>query len=242
MAKATRKKSKARAKKKSSRSTSAKRRTTKKAAAKKKTTKKRVAKKRVAKKRKIGRKKKAAKKKTTRKKAVKKKTKKKVAKRRPGKKKARKKATGRKTGKKKRRSRKKAAKKAAAAPMSIESTRLSIAVRQAEEAMEKLSDRLANARDRGARAAMTARLKRTEAARAAADSARNAVAAIDARRVGITARLRAARDAFKEQHKGDLASHKRAQALKDALEHYEERFLKAYDRKVARRGKKRRSA
>ena len=91
------------------------------------------------------------------------------------------------------------------------------------------------------RAAMAARLKRTEAARATAAGARNAIAAIDERRVKITARLRAARDAFKERHKVDVASHKRAQSLKDALERYEEKFLKAYDRKAGRGRKKKRS-
>ncbi len=124
--------------------------------------------------------------------------------------------------------------------MSIETARLTIAVRQAEEAMGKVSDRLADARDRVVRAAGTARLRRTEAARAAADRARDAVAAINERRLEVTDRLRAASDAFKEQHKIDLDWHKREQALKDSLERYEEKFLRAYDRKVARRGKKRR--
>ncbi len=124
--------------------------------------------------------------------------------------------------------------------MSIEAARLTIAVRQAEEAMGKVSGRLADARDRVVRAAGTARLRRTEAARAAADRARDAVAAINGRRLEVTDRLKAASDAFKEQHKIDLDWHKREQALKDSLERYEEKFLRAYDRKVARRGKKRR--
>ncbi len=106
--------------------------------------------------------------------------------------------------------------------------------------MGKVSNRLADARDRVVRAAGTARLKRTEVARAAADRARDAVAAINERRLEVTDRLKAASDAFKEQHKIDLDWHKREQALKDSLERYEEKFLRAYDRKVARRGKKRR--
>ncbi len=106
--------------------------------------------------------------------------------------------------------------------------------------MEKVSDRLADARDRVTRAAITARLKQTEVARAAADRARDAVAAINERRLDVTARLRAARDAFMEQHKIDLDWHKREQALRDALERYQGKFLRAYDRTVARRGKKRR--
>jgi hypothetical protein len=250
-----RKKSKARAKKKSSRSTSAKRRTTRKTAAKRKTTKKRVARKRVAKKRKVGTRKKSTRKKTTRKTAAKKKAKKKVkrkakkkakkkvAKKRSTKKKTKKKAkkktAKRKAGKKKRRSRKKAAKKAPAAPMSIHATRLTIALRQAEGAMDKVSNRLVDARDRVARAAMTARLKRSETAHAAADRAREALAAINERRVEVTDRLKAASDAFKGQHKTDLDWHKREQAVKEALERFEEKFLRGYDRKVARRGKKR---
>ena len=124
--------------------------------------------------------------------------------------------------------------------MSIEASKLTIAVRQAEEVMEKVSSRLGNAKDRVARAAMSARLKQTEAAHEAADRARGAVAAINERRAEVTARLKAASDAFKEQHKTDLDWHKREQAMKDALERYQEKFLKAYDRKVAKRGKKRR--
>jgi hypothetical protein len=126
--------------------------------------------------------------------------------------------------------------------MSIKATRLTLALRQAEEAMEKVSGRLTDARERVARAATTARLKRTEAAHAAADSAREAVTAINERRLEVTARLRAAGDAFKEQHKTDLDWHKRGQALKDAVERFEEKFLRAYDRKAARRGKKRRKS
>ncbi len=126
--------------------------------------------------------------------------------------------------------------------MSIEATRLTLAVRQAEEAMEKVSGRLADARDRVARAAMTARLKRTEAAHAAADRAREAVTAINERRLEVTDRLKAASDAFRDQHKMDLDWHKREQALKDAVERFEEKFLRAYDRRVARRGKKRRKS
>ncbi|MCZ6665768.1 MAG: hypothetical protein O7B81_10715, partial [Gammaproteobacteria bacterium] len=73
--------------------------------------------------------------------------------------------------------------------MSIKATRLTLALRQAEEAMEKVSGRLTDARERVARAATTARLKRTEAAHAAADSAREAVTAINERRLEVTDRL-----------------------------------------------------
>ena len=159
------------------------------------------------------------------------------AKRRPIKKKAaKKKTTKRKVGRKKRGSRKKAANRATAPPMSIQSTQLAIAVRQAEEVLEQASSRLADARDRVARAAMTARLKRTESAHLVADRARDAVAAINVRRMEVTARLRAVHDAIKEQHKMDLDWHKREQALKDALERYEE-ILRAHDRRVARRAR-----
>ncbi len=106
--------------------------------------------------------------------------------------------------------------------------------------MDKVSGRLSDARDRVARAAMTARLKRSETAHAAADRARDAVAAINERRVDITDRLKAASAAFKEQHKTDLDWHKREQAVKEAVARFEEKFLRAYDRKAARRGKKRR--
>jgi hypothetical protein len=99
---------------------------------------------------------------------------------------------------------------------------------------------LSDARDRVSRAAATARLRGSESAHDAADRAREAVAAINERRVEVTERLKAASDAFKEQHKADLDLHKREQALKDALARTEEKFLRAYDRKVARRGKKRR--
>jgi hypothetical protein len=124
--------------------------------------------------------------------------------------------------------------------MSIEATRLTIVLRQAEEAMDKVSGRLADARDRVARSAMVARLKRSETAHAAADRAREAVAAINERRVDVTERLKAASAAFKEQHKTDLDWHKREQAVKEAVARFEEKFLRAYDRKAARRGKKRR--
>jgi hypothetical protein len=125
--------------------------------------------------------------------------------------------------------------------MSIEATRLTIALRQAEEAMDKVSDRFNDARDRVARAVANARLKRTEAAHAAADRAREAMATINERRGEVAERLKAASTAFKEQHKMDLDLHKREQALKDALQRAEDKFLRAYDRRVARRGKKRRA-
>jgi hypothetical protein len=123
--------------------------------------------------------------------------------------------------------------------MSIEATRLTITLRQAEDAMDKMTARLTEAKDRVARAAMTARLKQTEAAHTAADRAREGVASLNARRGDIMGRFKAARDAFKEQHKFDLDLHKREQALKDLIARTEEKFHRAYDRKVAQRGKKR---
>ncbi len=106
--------------------------------------------------------------------------------------------------------------------------------------MDKVSGRLTDARDRVGRAVMAARLKRSETAHAAADKAREAVAAINERRAEVTARLKAASAAFKEQHKTDLNWHKREQAVKEAVARFEEKFLRAYDRMAARRGKKRR--
>ena len=104
--------------------------------------------------------------------------------------------------------------------------------------MDAVTERLADARERVADAARTARLKRTEAAHAAVDRAREAVARFDERRKALGERLRKARDEFREQHKFDLDWHKREQALKDALERYEEKFLRAYDRRVKKRRKK----
>jgi hypothetical protein len=115
-------------------------------------------------------------------------------------------------------------------------------MKQAEDAMETVTGRLTDAKDRVARAVMTARLKRSEAAHAAAGRARETLAAVHNRRVEVTDRLKAATDAFKERHKMDLDLHKREQALKDALQRAEEKFLRAYDRRVARRGKKRRKS
>lgn len=227
----------------------AKKRPTKRKAAKKKTAKKRVAKRRVAKKRKVGARKKATRKKAARKKTAKKKTAKKKAKKKAAKKKTKKKAAKkkakrktakRKVGKKKRRSRKKAAKKAPMGPITLEATRHAIALRQAEDAMHKVTARLSDTKDRVTRAVIAARLSGSESAHAAADRAREALASINARRVEVSDRVKAAGNAFKEQHKMDLDLHKREQALKDALARAEEKFLRAYDRTVARRGKKRR--
>lgn len=55
---------------------------------------------------------------------------------------------------------------------------------------------------------MSVRLKRSETARVAADWALEAVTVINARRVEITERPKAASAAFKEQHKPDLDWHK----------------------------------
>ena len=108
--------------------------------------------------------------------------------------------------------------------------------------MDKVSNKLADARDKVARASANARLKRTETAHAAAASAREAVTAVNDRRLEVTARLKAATDAFKEQHKSDLDWHKREQAVKEAVQRYEEKFLRMFDRKAAKRGKKRRKS
>ncbi len=194
---------------------------TKKKAAKKNPGTRREARKRVSKKRKVG-----TKKKPVRKKATKKKTEKNKAKR--------------KFGRKKRSSGKKVAGNAARPPMSNEATRLAIAVRETEQALEKTSKQLAEARERFAHAATTARLKRTQAAHAAADRAREAVALVNERRVNVGIRLREARDAIGEQHKADLDWHKLEHALKEAIERYQE-ALKACDRRVdrAREGRNR---
>jgi hypothetical protein len=83
-------------------------------------------------------------------------------------------------------------------------------------------------------------LKGSDTAHAAAARAREAVASISERRADVTERLKAASAAFKEQHKTDLDWHKREQAVKEAVARFEEKFLRGYDRKAARRGKKRR--
>ncbi len=221
---------------------------TMKKAVKKKPGTRRGAKKRVSKKRKIDTKKKSARKKATRKKAeknkAKKKANKKVVKKKPAKKttskKAKKKTAKRKLGRKKRSSGKKVAGNVATPPMSNEGTRLAIAVRETEQALEKTSKQLAEARERFARAATTARLKRTQAAHAAADRAREEVALVNERRVTVGIRLREARDAIGEQHKADLDWHKLEHALKETVERYGE-ALNASDRRVdrAREGRNR---
>ncbi len=221
---------------------------TKKKAAKKKPGTRRGAKKRVSKRRKVDTKKKPVRKKATRKKAeknkAKKKAKKKVVKKRPAKKttskKAKKKTAERKFGRKKRSFGKKVAGNAATPPMSNEATRLAIAVRETEQVLEKTSKQLADARERVARAATTARLKRTQAAHAAADRAREEVALVNERRVNVGIRLREAHDAIGEPHKADLDWHKLEHALKEAIGRYEE-ALKASDRRVDRaRGRRNR--
>ncbi len=188
------------------------------------------AKKRVSKKRKVDAKKKPLRKKTTKKKVEK----------NEAKKKARKKTAKRKFGSKKRSSGKKVAGNAATPPMSNEATRLAIAVRETEQTLEKTSKQLADARERVARAATTARLKRTQAAHTVANRARETVALINERRVNVGIRLREARHAIGEQHKADLDWHELEHALKEATECYEE-ALKVSDRRVdrAREGRNR---
>ena len=111
-------------------------------------------------------------------------------------------------------------------------TRLSDTVREVEEILEKGARQLADARERVERAAATANRKRTLAAHAAADRAREAVALVNARRMDVATRLREARDATRDELDTDLETLQRA--LKEAVEHFEE-ALKANDRRVPRR-------
>jgi len=134
--------------------------------------------------------------------------------------------------------RKKAAKKKVAATaatplMSNEATRLAIAVRETEQVLEKTSKQLTDARERIARAATTARVKRTQAAHAVTDRAREEVALVNKCRVNVAIRLREAHDAIGEQHKAGFDWHKLEHALKEAVERYEE-AIKASERRVDR--------
>ena len=72
-------------------------------------------------------------------------------------------------------------------------------MRETEEVLEKTSKQLADARERIARAATTARLKRTQAAHAVTDRARKEVALVNECRVNVATRLREARNAILEQ-------------------------------------------
>lgn len=120
---------------------------------------------------------------------------------------------------------------------------LSAAVREIEQALERASERLADARERVAHAGTTARTKRTPSAYAAADRAREAIALINESRIEVTARLMAARDALKEPSGAAPDVKALEAALRDALARYEA-FLAAFDRRVARsrRGGDRRKA
>jgi hypothetical protein len=117
--------------------------------------------------------------------------------------------------------------------MRSEAAWLAIAVRETEEVLEKTSKQLADARERIARAATTARLKRTQAAHAVTDRAREEVALVNECRVNVAIRLREAHDAIGEQHKASFDWHKLEHALKEAIERYEE-ALKSSDRRVDR--------
>ena len=165
---------------------------------------------------------------------------KKVAKKRPGVKKVKKKTPERKAGSKKRSAGKKSAIETVAPPTSAEAKRLAIVVQQTEQALEKASNRLADARKRVVRAAETAHLKRTQAALAAADRAREEVAAVNERRLEVAICLTAARDAIKEEHDAEADWNKLEQALKEAMERYE-KVLKSSDRRVDRKARERRN-
>ena len=166
--------------------------------------------------------------------------KKKVAKKGPSVKKVKKKTPERRAGGKKRSAGKKAVIEAMAPPTSDEATRLAIVVQQTEQALEKASKRLADARERVVRAAETAYLKRTQAALAAADRAREEVTAVNERRLEVAICLTAARDAIKAEHDADADWNKLEQALKEAMERYE-KALKSSDRRVDRKARERRN-
>ena len=101
-----------------------------------------------------------------------------------------------------------------------------------EEILEKGTRQLADARERVERAVATAGSKRTVAAHAAADRAREAVALINERRLHVATRLREAREAIRDELGEELDALERA--LKESVEHYEE-ALKANERRVPRR-------
>ena len=166
--------------------------------------------------------------------------KKKVAKKMPGVKKVKKKTPGRKVGSKKRSAGKKSAIETLGSPTSAEAKRLAIVVQQTEQALEKASNRLADARARVVRATETAHVKRTQAALAAADRAREEVTAVNERRLEVAISLTAARDAIKDEHNADFDWNKLEQALKEAMERYE-KVLKSYDRRVDRGARERRN-
>ena len=91
---------------------------------------------------------------------------------------------------------------------------------------------LGTLRERVERAVATAESKRTLAAHAAADRAREAVALINERRLHVATRLREAREAIRDELGEELDTLERA--LKESVERYEE-ALKANERRVPRR-------
>ncbi len=155
-------------------------------------------------------------------------------------KKVKKKTPERRAGGKKRSAGKKSASETLAPPTSDEATRLAIVVQQTEQALEKASKRLADARERVVRAAETAYLIRTQAALAAADRAREEVTAVNERRLEVAICLTAARDAIKEEHNADADWNKLERALEEAMGRYE-KILKSSDRRVDRKARERRN-
>ena len=165
---------------------------------------------------------------------------KKVAKKKPVARKVKKKAPARASGGTKRGAGNPSATNKTASPVNAEATRLGIVVEKSEQALEKASKQLADARERVARAEETARLKRTGAALAVADRARDDVAVVNKHRLDVVIALRIARDAVSGADDGRIDWDALEQTLNEALERYEE-VLGSHDRRVHRRARERRN-
>ena len=129
--------------------------------------------------------------------------------------------------------------KSPASTASADAARLGIVVDQTEQAIEKASKQLADARERVERAEETARVKRTGAALAVADRAREEVAMVNKHRLDAVIALNTARDAVGGTHEGNVDWDALEQALKEALDRYQE-VLRTHDRRVHRRARERR--
>ena len=127
-----------------------------------------------------------------------------------------------------------APKKTAASPGAEAAAQLSGTVREVEAILEKGARQLADARDRVDQAVATAGSKRTLAAHAAADRAREAAALINECRLHVATRLREAREAIRDEHDADLDMESLERALTESVERYEE-ALRANERRVPRR-------
>ena len=127
-----------------------------------------------------------------------------------------------------------------APPLSAQAAHLGTAIEKTEKALDKTSRLLADARERVVRTAETARLKRTEAALAVADRAREEVAVVNKHRLDVVIALRAAREAVGGAHDTGVDWDALAQALSGAVERYEE-VLESHDRRVRRRGREQRN-